>query len=139
MSLIAFIYTYVHIESTIKNVMQKITYYGIKIKSETWPSHVIDSPNLSRDTRVKIHVPPWLLGRCSRQLFKSYADANMAYWRAERVYLISKSFAAIPEALNNAYADKEDVNETIIHWLILMLLKLTNSIVVKVAFKLNTL
>jgi hypothetical protein len=101
--------------------------------------HVIDSPNLPRDTRVKIHVPPWLLGRCSRQLCKSYADANMAYLRAERVYLISKSFAAVPEALNNAYADKEDVNETIIHWLMLMLLKLTNSIVVKVAFKLNTL
>jgi hypothetical protein len=41
----------------------------------------------------------------------------MVYSRAERVFILehyfaSKSFAAVPEAFNNAYPDKEVPNKT---------------------------
>jgi hypothetical protein len=81
---------------------------------------VIDSPNLPRDTRDKVTR---LLGRCSRQLCKSCAGANIVYSRAELVfilehYLASKSFAAVREVFNNAYPDKEVPNKTTIHRLL---------------------
>jgi hypothetical protein len=62
---------------------------------------VILSPNflVTLDSRS-----PWLLGRYSRQLRKSYGGANMMYSRTERVFILeqhfaSKSFAAVREAL----------------------------------------
>jgi hypothetical protein len=59
----------------------------------------------------------WLLGRCSRQLRKSCAGANMAYSQAERVFILehyfaSKSSAAVREAFRNAYPHKK-----IVYWL----------------------
>jgi hypothetical protein len=50
----------------------------------------------------------YLLGRCSGQLRKRYAGANIVYFRAERVYILehrfaSKSFAAIREAFSNVF------------------------------------
>jgi hypothetical protein len=61
---------------------------------------------------------PLLLGRCSRQLRKSCADANM-HSRAERMFILeyyfaSKSFAAVLKVFtsNNAYPDKEVPNKT---------------------------
>jgi hypothetical protein len=53
------------------------------------------------------------MGRCSR---KSCAGANMVYSRAERVfilehYFVSISFAAVREAFNNAYPDKDETNK----------------------------
>jgi hypothetical protein len=58
----------------------------------------------------------WLLGRCPWQL--RCADANMAYSRAEHVFILehyfaTKSFAAVREAFSNAYRDKEVPNKTI--------------------------
>jgi hypothetical protein len=66
---------------------------------------------------------PLLQGRCSRQLRKSCASANMVYSRVERMfilehYLTSKSFAAVREAFSNAYLDKEVLNKTTIHRLV---------------------
>jgi hypothetical protein len=54
-----------------------------------------------------------LLGRCSRQLRKNFAGANMVYSRAERVFILehyfaSKSFVAIREAFSNAHPDKKE-------------------------------
>jgi hypothetical protein len=53
---------------------------------------------------------PLLLGRCSRQLRESCSGANMVYLQAERAiilehYFATKSFAAVHEALSNAYPD----------------------------------
>jgi hypothetical protein len=75
---------------------------------------VIDSPNLTVTLESR---SPLLLGRCSRQLRKSCAGANMMYSRAERVFILehyfaSKSFAAVREAFRNAYSDKEVPNKT---------------------------
>jgi hypothetical protein len=61
---------------------------------------------------------PWLLGRCSRQLRKSCAGANM-YSREECVlivetYFTSKAFTAVREAFSSAYPDKEVPNKTTI-------------------------
>jgi hypothetical protein len=72
----------------------------------------MDSPKLPRDTESK---STWLLGRCSRQVRKSCADANMVYSRAERVFILehyfaSKSFSAVRETFSNAYPDKEVPN-----------------------------
>jgi hypothetical protein len=81
---------------------------------------VIDSPS----TPVTLESrSPWLLGRCSRQLRKRCARANMVYSRAERVFILehyfaSKSFAAVHEAFSNAYSDREVPNKTIIHRLV---------------------
>jgi hypothetical protein len=66
---------------------------------------------------------PLLLGRCSRQLRKSYAAANVVYSRTERVFIfehhfVSKSFAAVREAFSNAYPDKEVPNKIAIHRLV---------------------
>jgi hypothetical protein len=65
----------------------------------------------------------WLLDRCSRQLRKSCANANMVYSRAERVFILehyfaSKSFAAVREAFSNACPDKEVTHKTTVHWLV---------------------
>jgi hypothetical protein len=62
-------------------------------------------------------MSPLLLGRCSRQLRKSCAFANMVYSRAERVFILEhyfskKSFAAVCEVFINAYHDKEVPNKT---------------------------
>jgi hypothetical protein len=64
---------------------------------------------------------PWLIGRCSRQLRKRCAGADMAYSQAERVFILehyfaSKSFAAVREAFSNAYPDKEVPNKATVHW-----------------------
>jgi hypothetical protein len=66
---------------------------------------------------------PLLLGRCSRQLRKSCAVANMMYSRAERVFILEhyfalKSFAAVREAFSNVYPDNEVPNKKIIHRLV---------------------
>lgn len=56
---------------------------------------------------------PFLLGRYSRQLRKSYGGAEVVNSQAERVhyrtvaYFESKSFAADHEAFSIAYPDKE--------------------------------
>jgi hypothetical protein len=52
-----------------------------------------------------------LLGRCSRQLLKSCAGANMVYSRAKRVLILEhffalKFFAAVREAFSSAYPGK---------------------------------
>jgi hypothetical protein len=65
-----------------------------------------------------------LLGRCSRQLRKGCAGANMVYSRAERVFILehyfaSKLYAAVREAFSNAYPDKEVPNKTTIHRLVI--------------------
>jgi hypothetical protein len=64
-----------------------------------------------------------LLGRCSRQLRKSCAGANMVHSQAERVsilehYFASKSFAAVREAFSNAFPDKVVANMTTVHRLV---------------------
>jgi hypothetical protein len=66
---------------------------------------------------------PWLLGRCSRQLRKSCAGANMVYSRAERVFILehyfaSKSFAAVREAFSITCPAKEVPNMTTVHRLV---------------------
>jgi hypothetical protein len=64
---------------------------------------IIDSPNLPRDTRVKVT----LVARPLLKLIaKSYAGAIMVYSRAERVFILehhfaSKPFAAVREASSN--------------------------------------
>jgi hypothetical protein len=55
-----------------------------EIRSRSAP-HVIDSPNLPRGTESR---SPWLLGRCSLQLCKSCAGANIVYLRAECVFFL---------------------------------------------------
>jgi hypothetical protein len=66
---------------------------------------------------------PLLLGRCSLQLCKSCAGANMVCSLAERVfilehYFVPKSFAAVREAFSNAYPDKEVPKQTAVHWVV---------------------
>jgi hypothetical protein len=75
---------------------------------------VINSPNspVTLESRS-----PLLLGRCSRQLRKSCAGANMVYSGTKRVivlehYLALKSFAAVREAFSNAYSDTKVWNKT---------------------------
>jgi hypothetical protein len=68
------------------------------------------------------------MSRCKDNIEKhlkeiGYADANMVYSRAERVfvrehYFASKSFAAVRGALNNAYPDNEVLNKTALHRLV---------------------
>jgi hypothetical protein len=75
--------------------------------------NVIDSPNLTRDTRVKVTL-------VARPLFKSCDGAKMVYSRAERVFILehyfaSRSFASVCVAFSNAYLDKEVPNKTTIH------------------------
>jgi hypothetical protein len=67
-----------------------ITYCVQKLNQKQVHPRVIDSTNLPRDTRVMVS---WLLGRCSRQMRKSYAGANMVYSRAERVFILEHCFA----------------------------------------------
>jgi hypothetical protein len=75
----------------LKRKPKTITYYGTKMKSEAGPPpRIILSPNLPRDTRIKV---AWLLGRCSRQLRKRCARANMVYSRAQRVLILEHYFA----------------------------------------------
>jgi hypothetical protein len=66
-----------------------ITLGGTKMKSEAGSPRVIDLPDLSRDTGVM--VTP-VIGRCSRQLCKSCAVANVVYSRAERVFILEQYF-----------------------------------------------
>jgi hypothetical protein len=66
---------------------------------------------------------PWLLGRCSHQKRKSYADANTVYSRAERVFILEHYFtpklsAAVHKAISNAYLDKEVPNKVTRHRLV---------------------
>jgi hypothetical protein len=54
---------------------------------------------------------------------KAMQDSNMVYSRVERVFIlehcfVSKSFAAVREAIDHAYPDKEVPNKTTIHWLV---------------------
>jgi hypothetical protein len=94
-----------------------ITYYGMKTKSEAGPTHVVDSRNLPRDSRVMvIH----LLGSHSSQLA---AGANMVYPLAELMFILEyyfaeKSFAVAHEKFHNVYSDKKVPNKTIIHRLV---------------------
>jgi hypothetical protein len=87
--------------------------YKNEIISKSTP-HVIDFLN----TPVTLESrSPWFLGRCSRQLRKICAGANVMYSQAERVfifehYFASKSFTAVREAFSNAYSDKEVPNKT---------------------------
>jgi hypothetical protein len=53
-------------------------------------------------------------------LRKRCVGANMVYSRAERLFILrhyvaSKSFAAVREAFNSAYPDKEVLNRTTIY------------------------
>jgi hypothetical protein len=63
----------------------------------------------------------WLIGRCSRQLRKSCAGANVVYSEALFIlenYFASKSFASLPEAFSNTYPDREVLNKIRIHRLV---------------------
>jgi hypothetical protein len=66
---------------------------------------------------------PWLLGRCSPQLRKSCAGANVVHSRVECLFILEyyfalKSFAAVPVTFSNAYPDKEVPNKTTMHQLV---------------------
>jgi hypothetical protein len=81
---------------------------------------VTDSPNLPHGTLVKVTLVARPL---LTPVAQSCAGVNMVYSRAEHVlipehYFASKSFAAVREAHNNAYRDKEVPNKTIIHRLV---------------------
>jgi hypothetical protein len=93
-----------------------ITYYDTKMIWEAYPPHVIATPNLPSNTRVKVTL-------VARPLRKSSASANMVYSRAERVFILqhhfaSKSFAAVREAFSCTHPDKEVSNKTAIHRLV---------------------
>jgi hypothetical protein len=98
-----------------------IAYYDTEMESEPGPPRVIDSPNLPRDTQVKVTlVSRPLLTPVAR---KSCAGVNMVYSRAERVFILehyfaSKSFAAVYEAFSKMYPDKEVRNKTTVHRLV---------------------
>jgi hypothetical protein len=65
---------------------------------------------------------PFLLDRCSCQLLKSCAGANMVCSRTERVFILAmKLFDTVREAFSNAYPGKEVPNKTTIHWLVTIL------------------
>jgi hypothetical protein len=123
--IVSFIHLWVSIQrekvqSVPKHNPKTNTYYGTKVKPEAGLPHVIDTPDLPRNTESR---SAWLLGRCSRQLRQSCAGANMVYSRAERVFILehyfsSTSFAAVREAFSNAYPDKEVPNKTTIHRLV---------------------
>jgi hypothetical protein len=63
---------------------------------------------------------PWLLGRCSRQLPKSCADADMVYSWAELMFVLTRYCTlcyAVSEAFSSAYPDDKVPNKTI-QWLV---------------------
>jgi hypothetical protein len=107
-----YIYTHTHTHThthtqgiPLKCIPTTITHYGTKMKSHP---REIDSPNLLCDTQIEVTQ---LLHRCSQQLCKSGAGANMVYSWAEYVfmlkhYFVSISSAAVHEAFSNAYPDK---------------------------------
>jgi hypothetical protein len=105
---------------TIQNATQDQSRIAVKkMASESGPSpcnRLSQPPPVTLKSRSS-----WLLlGRCSRQLRKSCAGANMVYSRAERVlilqhYFASKSLVAVRETF--AYSDKEMPYETRIHQL----------------------
>jgi hypothetical protein len=98
-----------------------ITYYGTKMKSEAGPpprNRLSQLPPMTLDSRS-----PLLLGRCSSQLLRSCAGANIVYSRTERVFILEHYFAfislaAVREAFSSAYPDKEVPNKTKVHRLI---------------------
>jgi hypothetical protein len=68
-----------------------------------------------------------LLGRCSRQLHKSCAGANMMYSQAEHVFILkhyfaSKLCAAVREAFCTMCPDKEVLNKPTIYGLVTKIL-----------------
>jgi hypothetical protein len=78
---------------------------------------VTDSPNSYVTLEPR---SPWLLGRCSRQLRKTCADASMMYTRTVRVFILElcftwESFVALPKAFSNAYPKKKVADKTTIH------------------------
>jgi hypothetical protein len=94
---------------------------SIPFKTQPNNNHVLryvqvhHSPNLPRDTRVKVTLVARPL---LTPVAKKCAGANPVYSRAERVFILehyfaSKSFAAVREAFSNAYPDKEVPNKTI--------------------------
>jgi hypothetical protein len=65
-----------------------ITYYGTKIKEEAGPFHKKTLPTSPVTLDPK---SPLLLGRCSSQLHKNCARANIVYSRAENVFIVDIS------------------------------------------------
>jgi hypothetical protein len=91
---------------------------GVPFKTQPKSNHVPRYKNEIRSTCTPVTLEsrsPYLLGRCSRQLRKSYAGANMVHSRALLLilehYFASKSFAAVREALSRAHPDKEVPNK----------------------------
>jgi hypothetical protein len=108
-------------ECTIQNATQQQP----RITVQKWNQkqvhpRVIDSPSLSRDTRVKVILVarPLLtpaaqkLCRCEHSVLKSRTCIH------PRTYFASKSFAGVCEPFSNAYSDKEEPNKTTIHRLV---------------------
>jgi hypothetical protein len=105
-----------------------ITYYGTQMKTVTVLSPCSGFPISPVTHELR---SPSLLGRCSRQLRKSCADANMVYSRAERVFILenyfsSESYAAIPKALNIAHPDKGLPIKKTGHWMVTTVLDTGN-------------
>jgi hypothetical protein len=93
--------------------LQTDCYYGTNMKSQASPN-VIDSTKVPHDIRVKVTPVARTL---RRELSKSCAGADVLYSIAERMlnikhYLTSKSFAALREAFNKAYPEKNVPNKT---------------------------
>jgi hypothetical protein len=83
------------------------------MKSVADPPHVTDSPNLLRDTQVKVTLVTMLqltpgvqkLCRCEHGVFTSRMCVHFEH------YFASKSFPAVHEAFSNVYPDKEVPNK----------------------------
>jgi hypothetical protein len=109
---------------------------GVSFKTQSNNNHVPRNkdeikaglPPCNRLSQRTSHVTlesrsPWLLRRCSRQLSKNCADANMVYSRAEHLFILehyfaTKSCVAVREAFSNECPEKEVPNKTTIHRLV---------------------
>jgi hypothetical protein len=96
----------------LKRNPKTISYYGIRTKSEAGPLPCNRLSQPPPNTRVKvILVARPLLTPASQNC----VSAKVLYSRAERLfilehYFLSQSFAAVSEAFNKAYPDKEVQN-----------------------------
>jgi hypothetical protein len=90
-----------------------------KWKQKQVHHRVTDSPNHSRDTRVKVTlVARSLLAPVAGKLCRS--ENGVSYSRAERAFVLEhyfawKSFAAVLEACGNAYPNKKVPSKATIH------------------------
>jgi hypothetical protein len=94
-------------------------YHSTKMKSEHVHPHVIDSPNLPHDIRVKVTlVTKPLLMSVTQMLCKCIHDVFTSRVFILKHYFATKSYAAFHEAFSNEYPDKEVPNKTTIHQLV---------------------